>query len=929
MLGLVAPSAASAASAPAPGVRVVAATSANTTGLEQAYAAGRHLPASAVAGIRPGSLHLASIPSTGVTWAIAGFEPAAKAGAQVRQSFQDGASTGVFSRAQGKSWHLVKVAGALDCGNGLPTAVRQAFGLADPASCQTTPTAARQAASRALASAGTATTLGQSIANIALSQVGVSDTPVVTSFDGVDCDPYSTLVAGFSANSTGCGYNQNFKVENSNEEWCSDFSKWVWMQAGITADMNTVNAGANSFYAWGVDQGETLAPDTGTPEPGDAVVFYSPGAVTESSFADHVGIVSSVNSDGTIDMVNGDFLGDTNISVQYNTDIDLTTWASQVWGSGEQWVLVTPPATPSQAAPTVTIHGPHAAAAGTPVSFKASATEPGGSISEYYWRFGDNRTTNATGADVTHVFPVVGNYTVALTVTSNIGTITVKTFNVDVTAASSAVVSSASDAVWYSPLPVNEYMFVPSSGNALAVDEWDGASWLQLSVPGQLAAGAEPASLGFPDAANNDVVTPHAFFRSSDGTLAETSLAASGWQTQTLAGSPESGSAITAVAVASGPTTSPEVFYFGAGGRLTESSQQASGWSTTALPGPKPQDAGSLVAAATAGATQQADLFYVDAAGALRVTSQNGPKWTSTLIPTPFGVATGDHLSAVAAGNGQAAVFFVDGRGRLAEATSSPHGWVAVELPGAPVAAGSLTATNYLLASGATAPEVYYLTASGAPAVTAWDGTQWQVSTLPDTASAIQGVNAYPAAGQPQQLFVTADGGLTVDTSTAPGSWTSAALPTSPATTVADRVLLYGASPADYQTAVSAAEAAGLPDSQATESYATAWAALLTGNYLVIAVGQAAHSALYYNACGWANPSGADPGSTPFYYILGPTDQLPGADVYVDGVAATASSTPALATDLAYYAVNGALPPGVTSLPAPAPAVRSCTGQAS
>ena len=68
-------------------------------------------------------------------------------------------------------------------------------------------------------------------------------------------------MAGFSADSDGCGYDTGFGVENENETWCSDFNKWVWQQAGVTADMNTLNAGSVSFYDWAGQQGETPAAD--------------------------------------------------------------------------------------------------------------------------------------------------------------------------------------------------------------------------------------------------------------------------------------------------------------------------------------------------------------------------------------------------------------------------------------------------------------------------------------------------------------------------------------------------------------------------------------------------------------------------------------------------------------------------------------------
>ena len=172
--------------------------------------------------------------------------------------------------------------------------------------------AQESAASRARSATGRAGTVTQSIARIALSQVGVGDTPAVQNFNGVDCDPYTTLVGPATPNSDGCGYDQTFRVENENEEWCSDFAKWAWEQAGVTADMNAINTGADSFYDWGLDQGETMPIDSVSPQVGDAVVFFPPGTITPVTDADHVGIVTAVNGDGTVNLVNGDSPGTLN-----------------------------------------------------------------------------------------------------------------------------------------------------------------------------------------------------------------------------------------------------------------------------------------------------------------------------------------------------------------------------------------------------------------------------------------------------------------------------------------------------------------------------------------------------------------------------------------------------------------------------------------
>jgi PKD repeat protein len=930
VLQLVAAAPAGAAQAPGAAVVPVAATPAVIRDLENAYAAAARVPGSAIGGVRAGSLHLGSASGTG--WAIASFTPSAHAAAPVQDRFQDGAATGVFVRAGDGAWRLART-GPYGCGRGLPAAVRQAWHLADPASCTAIAAPQRAEAQRALATArqaaavraasraagnggAAAAGVGQQIAEAALGQVGVADTPDVTSFAGVDCDAFSSLVAGFSANDDGCGFDQGFGVENANEEWCSDFAKWAWQQGGVTADMNTLNAGSVSFYDWGLDAGESLAPDTGSPQPGDAIVFFPPGTITPATYADHVGIVTSVNDDGTIDMANGDFLGASNISVQYNTGISLTSWAAQTWGAGEQWVIVTPPAAAQQPVPRAWMAGPRTAVTGTSAAFRAGASEPGGTISEYYWTFGDGRSANTTGASAGHVFAETGVYTVTVTVTSGFGTIRTLTWNVDVLGASSAVASVPSDAVWFATTPVDQYMFVPSGAAGLAADSWDGSSWLQQSVPGQLAPGSELTALAFPDPAAGDAMTPHAYYRSAAGTLAQTYLGPAGWVSQRLAGQPAPGTAIVATTTPDGPA----VFYFTVGGGLAESAQRGSGWVTFALPGPRASDLTSLALADTA--RSGPELFYTAGDGSLVASSPGAGARPLAARPAP-----GSSLAALTAPDGQASVFFTDRQGGLAEAGPAP-GPGEQALPGRPAGPG-LDATTYLLPGGGLGEEVFYLTAGGSPAVTYAGGGPWQAAALPGTATAVTGANAYQVAGQPSEVLLRTAAGPAEETGAGPaGPWSAQALPDSPAT-FADTVVLYAATPSDQSAALAAAAGAGLPASQVTGSFATAWDDTLSGSYLVIAVGLPATDALYFNVCGWANPSGDIPGSTPFYIAGGPLNQLPGAGAFEEAAAAQAAQTPQLAADLAYYATHGALPAGVTSLPAEADPQYVCSGQPS
>jgi PKD repeat protein len=934
---------------------------AQAAALAHAFEAGRHIPGSVIGGVRPGTLHAGT--ADGTEWAIASFTSSASAGQQVATGFQDGAATGVFTEQNGM-WRLVKT-GPYGCGEGLPATLKKTWGLADPAGCTGTIATQRAAAQRALsafpapartaanaaatrkapAQHSTPADLGQAIASIALSQVGIGDTPAVGGF-ALDCDPYSTLVAGFSANSDGCGYDGTFNVENENETWCSDFNKWVWEQAGVTADMNTLNAGSVSFYDWARQQGEPLAADTGTPAVGDSIVFFEPSLV--GMYADHVGIVTSVNPDGTINMVNGDFLGRTNVHVEYDTEISLTGWAT-MWGPGEEWFIVTPPTARQQPAPKATMSGPRTAVTGTDSLFRARGSERGGSVAAYYWTFGDGRTTNATGPDVTHVYSEAGTYTASVTVTSSSGTITTLTRTVTVLGASSAVAAVPSNTVWFATTPVDEYMFVRSAGG-LAADTWDGASWLQVAVPGQPSAAGGIAALSYPDPAADDVMTPHAYFRAADGSLAQTYLGTSGWVTQDLPGQPADNSNIVATTAAGGPA----VFYVDSAGRLAESRQHSGTWTTSTLApdGPVLRPASLALADTASGPV----LFGVGPAGTIRAVSAGRGTWVSRGIPAR--TAAGGSLAALATPGGQAAVVYVGAHGAgLAEAAetngTTAGKWDVMALPGSPAPGSSLAATTYLLPSAVSGPpgsfpqppgsltpsgpaeplgtEAFYRTASGAPAVTFDDGTGWRTAALPGAGGAITGASAYPVAYQPVQLFLSgATGGLTEDTTSgAPsGIWTAQALPGTPAT-FADRVVLYAATPDDAAAALSAAAAAGLDAGQVTTSFATAWDGTLSGSYLVISVGLAATDALYYNVCGWANPSTDIPGSTPFHDVTGPWDALPGAGAFENAAASTASLARQRVTDLAYYAVHGTLPPGVTSVPAAASPVYACSGSPS
>jgi hypothetical protein len=130
---------------------------------------------------------------------------------------------------------------------------------------------------------------GNAIASLALANVG-----------GMACAKNSLGGSAFGSSCTGNG--------GSPEYWCADFALWVWANAGVS-DVGGLDAAAGSFYVYGQNHGTLKS----TPSVGDAVVFdYQGGGV-----ADHVALVTQVNSDGTIETVSGDWNGDSGTEAQF------------------------------------------------------------------------------------------------------------------------------------------------------------------------------------------------------------------------------------------------------------------------------------------------------------------------------------------------------------------------------------------------------------------------------------------------------------------------------------------------------------------------------------------------------------------------------------------------------------------------------------
>jgi hypothetical protein len=334
------PQPAAAAAGQAPAARLVISPAVQRH-LLRLYAAYRRIPLTSVAPAAPGRALGARLPRSGRDWAMVHWQPSARAGQGTAAEFQDGAGTGVFTRRPGGAWRVAGLGGQpTGCAVRLPRAVRRLWHLPD---CRAL---SGQPGPQPRGPVAGGTTAG--LVTIALAQVGVADNPPVTNFNGLDCNPYTTLVGNpLGASSTGCKTSSNDpyfqNVRDVSEFWCADFTKWVWQKAGVTSGLGTLTPSAATFYTWGADHGEHIS-FGGTPKTGDAVILYPPGTkAPNGSYADHVGIVTAVHADGTVNLVNGDFLGAANISVQYNTNVHLSTWASKVEGNqGEKWAFVSP-----------------------------------------------------------------------------------------------------------------------------------------------------------------------------------------------------------------------------------------------------------------------------------------------------------------------------------------------------------------------------------------------------------------------------------------------------------------------------------------------------------------------------------------------------------------------------------------------------------
>ena len=92
---------------------------------------------------------------------------------------------------------------------------------------------------------------------------------------------------------------------SSDTNWCSLFVSWVWRQNGIPAPYDIYSG--DLFY-WSLNRGQAHYGISGM-KPGDAVFFGDGPQAPSGSYVPsvHVGIVKSVNSNGTINTIEGNY----------------------------------------------------------------------------------------------------------------------------------------------------------------------------------------------------------------------------------------------------------------------------------------------------------------------------------------------------------------------------------------------------------------------------------------------------------------------------------------------------------------------------------------------------------------------------------------------------------------------------------------------
>src|SRR3954468_23819986 len=129
----------------------------------------------------------------------------------------------------------------------------------------------------ATAGAGGGTSAGQAMLNAVRNEVGVAEQPPGSN-DSPRIAQYRQATAG-----SGVG------------PWCAYFVSWAARGAGVPLGDSGQGFGrVDDVYAWAQKTGKAIPNGTGKPQPGDLIVWD-----------EHIGIVESVGTDGSISTIEG------------------------------------------------------------------------------------------------------------------------------------------------------------------------------------------------------------------------------------------------------------------------------------------------------------------------------------------------------------------------------------------------------------------------------------------------------------------------------------------------------------------------------------------------------------------------------------------------------------------------------------------------
>ena len=138
--------------------------------------------------------------------------------------------------------------------------------------------------------------LGQRIVAIARSQVGYRTNPAHSY-----CNKFSAYWRAGVADCRG---------GDTAEEWCADFAAWAWQRAGIAVSYGyspgDLNAGAVSFYQWGVDHGAWHPVSSGYRASAGDVAVYGLSLGIHPSAAHVAIVVDDPRGQRGPDVINGD-----------------------------------------------------------------------------------------------------------------------------------------------------------------------------------------------------------------------------------------------------------------------------------------------------------------------------------------------------------------------------------------------------------------------------------------------------------------------------------------------------------------------------------------------------------------------------------------------------------------------------------------------